>query len=93
MNAQSFVKAKIDQLSQEYPHLKFRYEEDDFSKSHYVEYSPRIEENRRDWQTTILIIYREFYEAFKGKETLIFFEKDANLLLTITNPIYEKSGI
>lgn len=93
MNSQSFVKTQIDQLLQEFPYLKFRYEVDEFSKSHYVDYSHSIAEHKKQWQLTIRRIYKQFNERFEGKETLVFFEKENNLLLAITKPIYEKDSV
>lgn len=92
MNSQSFVETQINQLSQEFSYLKFRYKVDEFSKSHYVDYSPNIAKHKKQWQLAVHKIYGQFNELFKGKETLVFFQKGSNALLEIETPCYEKEG-
>ena len=90
MTAKKFVIREINNLIEKFPYLQARYEVSDFSKSHYIEISPKIfyqtDKSYRAYEQSILIDFIKKYPL----ESLTFLTTDD--LLTLENPIYSKKG-
>ncbi|MDZ7880299.1 MAG: hypothetical protein U5L45_21665 [Saprospiraceae bacterium] len=90
MTTKEFIIEEINTLVEKFPQLQVRYEVDIFSKSHYIEISPKtFYQNDKAYMTDEQAIIIHFIKKYP-LESLTFLTTDD--LLTIENPIYVKKG-
>jgi hypothetical protein len=90
MNAIDFLIKTIDSIVKKYPHIKCRYEVDEFSKSHFIEILPKkFHELDGSFLNEELEIIHNFINRFPY-ETLTFTTDGG--LYTIEKPYYIATG-
>ena len=90
MIAKEFLIEQINKLVEKFPYLQARYEIDIFSKSHYIEISPKtLYQTDKSYMTDEQALVIHFIKKYP-LESLTFLTTDD--LLTIENPIYSKKG-
>ncbi|MCD6201587.1 MAG: hypothetical protein J7K46_07255 [Bacteroidales bacterium] len=90
MKATDFVIRRLNELIDNFPKLKAKYEYDNSSKSHYIEILPAKEfKNNKDYAIYETKLIIDFISNFPYDE-IVFITK--NDLIDISNPIFEKEG-